>query len=100
VDDATKQEFVNLFAEIVALRTLVNEALSIALSHERNPDIAVSLARKDLSDIVERVASMPNPSSGQTNDAFQQWFVGKVRASIMLNWTRLKNGCRSYGKIE
>jgi hypothetical protein len=81
MDDDVKKELANLFAELTALRLLVNEALSIALSHERYPDTAVSLARKDLSDIIERVAK--TAISDRNAPEYQVWFVDRVRASVM-----------------
>lgn len=79
MDDEAKKEFADFYVEMVALRLIVNEALSVALSHEANPDSAVSLARQDLEQISDEAAK--KLSAGKSAE-FATWFVGRVRASV------------------
>jgi hypothetical protein len=83
MDDETKLELVNIRAELQALRLAVNEALSIALSHEANPDKSVILARDDLKKIVGLTRDeMTKKATDSTSQQFALWFVGLVDKSI------------------
>ncbi len=77
--DDLKQKFAEIFAELHALRLIVSEAFSIALSHEQDPDNAIVLARKDVDQIIglteKRAIAGPNAE-------FRKWQVEKVRSLV------------------
>jgi hypothetical protein len=79
MDDDLKQKFAEILAELHALRLIVSEAFSIALSHEQDPDNAIVLARKDIDQIIglteEKAIAGPNAE-------FAKWHVEKVRSSV------------------
>ena len=81
--DDDKIEFAKLRADLQAARLAANEAMSIALSHEVDPDKAVSLARGDLRKIVDETrAKMLEIATDETNRQFGVWFAGLVGESI------------------
>ena len=78
-----KLELVKLRAELQAVRLAANEAMSIALSHEADPDKAVSLARVDLKVIVEKTRDeMLAKATDEASQIFGLWFVGLIAQSI------------------
>jgi hypothetical protein len=79
MDEDLERKFADLFAELHALRLLVNEALSIALSHESNPDHAAVLARQDIDQIIERAET---EAIAGPNAEFRKWQIEKVRSLV------------------
>lgn len=68
-----------LEADSQAFALIANEALSIALSHEADPDIAIVNARTAITKILDgvdaKVATMPEGR----NKAFRQWICKRTR---------------------
>jgi cell division septum initiation protein DivIVA len=79
MDDDLKRKFVELFAELHAIRLITNEALSITLSHEQNPDNAVVLARREIDQIIETAEKM---AKTEENAEFRRWHFDKIRVSV------------------
>jgi hypothetical protein len=79
MDDDLKQKFAEIFAELHALGLIVNEACSLALSHEQDPDNAIVLARKDIDQII---GLTEKTAIAGPNAEFRRWHVEKVRSSV------------------
>jgi rRNA maturation protein Rpf1 len=79
MDDDVKRAFAEVLAELHALRLIVNEALSVALCHESNPDNAVILARQDIYEIIEKAEkeAIVGPYA-----EFRKWQMEKVRSVV------------------
>jgi hypothetical protein len=79
MDDDLKQKFAEVFADLHALRLIVSEAFSIAISHEQDPDNAIVLARKDIDQIIELTE---RKATAGPNVEFRKWQVEKVRSLV------------------
>ena len=78
-----KRLIVSLQFEIQALALITNEALSVALSKEADPDSAVSLARNDLTRILdESERKAIDAEIGKDRKEFRKWFFAQVRESV------------------
>jgi ATP-dependent Clp protease ATP-binding subunit ClpA len=82
MDDDVKQKLTTLYADIMAVRLVVNEALAVALSHETNPDMAVSLARKAVEDIIDSTVEKAVATTTESNSESRRSLFEKVRASV------------------
>ena len=78
--DKLDHKFADIFAELHALRLIVSEALSLALSYDADPHNTVVLARKDIDDIIERTETT---ATGGPNAEFRRSHIEKVRSLVM-----------------
>jgi hypothetical protein len=79
MDDDIKRAFAEIHAQLQALRLIVNEALSVALCHEPNPDNAVVLARRDIDQIIEIAEKEATAGS---NVEFRKGQIEKIRSLV------------------
>ena len=80
MDDDLKRNLEEIFAELNALQLIANEALSLALYHEPDPDQAVALARRDIDQIIEGTEKMATARG--SNVEFRRRHIETVRALV------------------
>jgi hypothetical protein len=74
------RRFPEIFAELHALRLIVNEVFSMVLSLKADPANAVVTARKHITETIERAETMAIAAG--SNLEFRMWYVGKVSSLI------------------
>ena len=79
-DNDVRNMLIQCQAEIQAVSLLVNEALSMVLSLDANPDKASTLARKDVEEMAAKAEKIAAGKEGLTET--QQWFFQLVHASL------------------
>jgi cell division septum initiation protein DivIVA len=80
MDEDVKEQLAKLLVEMQALRLIVNEALSVALSYDSDPHDAVVRARRHVEETIERTEKMATAAG--LNVESQKWIGDKVRASV------------------
>jgi hypothetical protein len=74
------RRFAEIFAELHALRPIVNEVFSMVLSLGADPANAVVTARKHITETIERAETMAIAAG--SNLEFRMWYVGTVSSLI------------------
>jgi hypothetical protein len=54
------RKFAEILAQLTTLQLIANEALSVALYHDPDPDEAVAAARRDINHIIDVAKAGPN----------------------------------------
>jgi hypothetical protein len=83
MDDEGKRLIAQVQSELLALTIIVNEALSITLSHETDPHQSASLARREVTKILDDTEKKALEAEGDaTRKEFRKWFFGLARISL------------------
>jgi hypothetical protein len=79
MDDDLKRKLEEVFAQLTALQLVVNEALSLALYHEPDPDQAVTSARKDIDQMIATTEKM---AISGPNAEFRKRHIERIRSLV------------------
>jgi hypothetical protein len=81
MDDDLNAKFAEIFVELHALRLIVNEALSVVLSYDDDPDNAVVFARKEINEMIERAETM---ATAGPNAEFRKWHLSLISPPALI----------------
>ncbi len=95
-DNEVRSLLIQCKPEIQAVSVLVNEALSMVLSLDDNPDQSFSIARKDVEEMAARAERVAAGDKGLTDT--QQWFFQLVQASLKRKLDAIEKGVSTLMK--